>query len=55
MDDKSWLKEHRCPHCPHLCEPTEKYKVRKSHDGWRCNGYRSKYWDIPMTFHKEER
>lgn len=50
---KSWLKENRCGHCPHDCEPLTKYKVVKAHEGWRCYGYRSKYWDIPIQYKAE--
>lgn len=41
-DPKSWLKEHRCPWCKHdgRCKG---YKTRKSHEGWQCHGYRSRY------------
>lgn len=52
---KRWLLERRCPHCPHDCEPATKYGIRKTHEGWQCNGYRSKYWDEGYAFEYKPR
>lgn len=40
-----WLEEERCPHCKrHNGRPLDcRRKVTKTHYGWRCHGFRSKY------------
>ena len=42
-----WLADNRCPHCVHHDSCDGGYRVRplKESDGWRCHGYRSRYWE----------
>ena len=54
-DAKTWLRENRCPHCVNRDKRKcagrwagEPYTVKRSHEGWRCCGYRSRHWDERM-------
>ena len=45
MDDeaRNWLAGYRCPFCTKNPKSCPGYKVKKTYDGWRCWGFRSKY------------
>lgn len=40
-----YLRRERCPYCAKGRDCKRGYKVRRTYDGWRCHGYRSKAWD----------
>ena len=37
---RAWIRENRCPRCRRRKQPACPYKIRKSHAGWKCSGYR---------------
>ena len=49
VERELWLAENRCPFCIHGDGKADGcargYKRRRTHDGWRCYGYRSKLPD----------
>ena len=47
MDARTYLQANRCPHCTHRMQPACPYVVRelKGGGGFKCYGYRSRYWE----------
>lgn len=45
MNPMDWIRENRCPSCVHGggCKG---YVVKRSHEGWRCCGFASRYADM---------
>ena len=46
-DAEAWLKANRCPYCEKHNRAACSYTVRECSggDGFKCYGYRSRYWD----------
>lgn len=40
-----WLIENKCHACSHRAQCPGNYKVTRTPDGWRCHGFRSRFWD----------
>ena len=54
-----WLADNKCPHCVHggthdVCLGDFKIVPLKGSEGYRCYGYRSRYWDEGKYDFKED-
>lgn len=45
-----YLMRERCPYCLHEKSPEQcDYKFVRTYDGWKCCGYRTRFWEYPLA------